>query len=303
MKRRDFLKHSALAAAGAVLGGHAFAQTTATTGDKKMTVKFAQVADIHMTGYTVQDGLVCPRLPAYAWWATSRRYDLMGYLLPIALKQLAAEFQPQFVVFTGDQAEDGSGKYGKADLEQAKAVAEREAGVPVHFAYGNHDGPQDQWSAVHGALNCSFDVGDCRFVMLNTGSMDRSKEQESSLQALQCLQEALKNPQPSRVVVFCHQWIYPTDVDGYSIARAEAVLGAIEADPRVVAVVNGHYHSGKYSEKAGVHYCTAKAFCEPPLCYSTYELGPEELVWNEYKLSTQDKKFVVGETRRLQLRG
>lgn len=303
MKRRDFLKQSALAAAGTLLGGHAFAQAPAATGDKKMTVKFAQIADIHMTGYTVADGLVSPRLPAYAWWATSRRYDLMGYLLPIALKQLQQEFQPQFVIFTGDQAEDGFSKYGKADLQQVKAVAESEAGVPAHFAYGNHDGPQAQWSQIYGPLNYSFDVGDCRFVVLNTGSMDRAKEQESSLQALRCLQEALKATEPSRVVVLCHQWIFPTDVEGYSIARADTILQTLEADTRVVAVINGHYHSGKCSERVGVHHCTAKAFCEPPLCFSTYELGSEELVWTEYKLSAHDKKFVVGETRRLKLRG
>ena len=267
-----------------------------------MTVKFAQIADIHMTGFTVTEGLVSPRLPAYAWWATSRRYDLMGYLLPLALGQLQQEFQPQFVLFTGDQAEDGFSKYGKADLQQAKTVAEQAVAVPAHFAYGNHDGPQEQWSQIYGPLNYHFDVGDCRFVVLNTGSMDRAKEQASSAQALRCLREALRDTRPSRVVVCCHQWVYPTDVDGYCMARADTALRTLEADPRVVAVINGHYHSGQYGERAGVHHCTAKAFCEPPLSYSTYELGPEELVWTEYKLSSHDKKFVVGETRRLRLR-
>lgn len=301
MKRRDFLKQSALATAGTFLGGYAFAQ--ATPGDKQMTVKFGQIADIHMTGFTVRDGLVSPRLPAYACWNLSRRYDLMPCLLPVALKQLQQDFQPQFVIFTGDQAEDGFTKYGKADLEQVKALAEQDAGVPVHFTYGNHDGPQEQWATINGPLNYNFDVGDCRFVVLNTGSMDRAKEQESSLAALQCLQEALKDTKPARVIVFCHQYVYPTGIPGYSMARADAVLQAVEADSRVLAVINGHFHAGMYSEKAGVHYCTAKAFCEPPLCCSTYELGPDELVWNEYKLSPQEKKFVVGETRRLKLRG
>jgi predicted phosphodiesterase len=226
----------------------------------------------------------------------------MGYLLPLALKQIHEQFGPQFVVFTGDQVDDGFSKYGKADLEQVKAVAEKNAGGPVHFAYGNHDGPQDQWARMHGPLDYSFDVGDVRCVVLNTGSMEPEKEQESSLKALECLQTALRDAGPKRVIVLAHQWIYPTDVEGYSIVRAEAVLAAVEADPRVVAVINGHYHSGKYSEKSGVHYCTAKAFCEPPLCYSTYELTPTELVWTEYKLSSQAKAFVAGETRRLKLR-
>lgn len=266
-------------------------------------IKFAQISDIHMTGFTVQDGLVCPRLPAYAWWATSRRYDLMGYLLPIALGQVQEQFQPQFVAFTGDQAEDGFSKFGKPDLELAKRVAEEHCHVPAHFVYGNHDGPQAQWADIYGSLDYSFDVEGARFVVLNTGSMDRSKEQESSAAALECLRGALKTAGQRRVIVLCHQWISPTDVDGYSMARAETVLAELQADPRVVAVINGHYHAGKYSETAGLHHCTAKSFCEPPMCYSTYELTPTELVWTEHRLSTKDKAFVAGETRRLPLRG
>lgn len=266
------------------------------------TLKFAQIADIHMTGYTIQDGQVCPRLPDYAWWATSRRYDLMGYLLPIALKQIHEQFGADFVIFTGDQAENGFTKFGTADLEQVKAVAEEHAVVPVWFAYGNHDGPQDKWSEIHGPLDYSFDLGDVRCVVLNTGSMEWEKERQSSRKALGVLQEALADKNPRQVLVFAHQWIYPTDTEGYSMANAEEVLATVEGDSRVVAVINGHYHTGKYSEKNGIHYCTAKALCEPPLSYSTYELTPTELVWTEYKLSSQEKAFVVGETRELKLR-
>jgi predicted phosphodiesterase len=302
MNRRDFLHTAALAAAGA-LAGRLNAQPDPPGAQKMPTLKFAQIADIHMTGYTIQEGQVCPRLPEYAWWATSRRYDLMGYLLPIALKQIHEQFDADFVIFTGDQAESGFTKYGKADLELAKSVAEEHAVMPVHFAYGNHDGPQDKWSEIHGPLDYSFDMGDVRCVVLNTGSMDRAKEQGSARKALEVLREALADKTARQVLVFAHQWIYPTDAEGYSMALAEEALAAVEGDPRVVAVINGHYHTGKYSEKNGVHYCTAKALCEPPLSYSTYELTATELVWTEYMLSSREKAFVVGETRRLTLRG
>jgi predicted MPP superfamily phosphohydrolase len=301
MNRRDFLQTAALAAAGA-LAGRLKAQPDPPGAQKMPTLKFAQIADIHMTGFTMQDGQCCPRLPEYAWWAYSRRYDLMGYLLPIALKQIHEQFGAEFVVFTGDQAENGFTKYGKEDLELAKKVAEEHAGVPVHFAYGNHDGPQDKWSAIHGPLDYVFDAGDVRCVVLNTGSMEREKEQESSAKALSVLKEALTDKKARQVLVFAHQWIYPTDAEGYSMARAEEVLAAVEGDPRVVAVINGHYHTGRYNEKSGVHYCTAKALCEPPLSYSTYELTPTELVWTEYKLSAREKAFVVGEERKLKVR-
>ena len=277
------------------------------------SAKFAQITDIHMTGFTMQDGLVCPRLPAHAWWAISRRYDLMGYLLPIALEQLQKQFAPQFIFFGGDQVDDGFGKYGPGDLAQVKQVVEAHVKVPVRFLYGNHDGPQDRWAALYGELNWTHDLdpprgagvspaGGVRLVGLNTGSMEPEQEVASSAAALAHLKQAIATLGGRKLIVAAHQWIYPTDVHGYSLANAPEVLATLQATPQALAVISGHFHTGRYDEHEGIHFCTGKALCESPFSYSTYEVTDDELIWTQYKLSPAEKAFVVAETRRLKLR-
>lgn len=299
MNRREFLTASALAAAG-VLTGSLGAQNAPRTG--AATMKFAQLTDTHMTGFTLQDGLVCPRLPAHAWWATSRRYDLMGYLLPLAIRQVEKQFQPQAIIFGGDQVDDGFGKYGPGDLAQVKQVVADTARTPVRFLYGNHDGPQDKWAQLYGALNWTHDLDGLRLVGLNTGSMEPEKEKASSAAALAHLQEAISTCGDRRLIVLTHQWIYPTDVHGYSMANAPEVLATLKAAPQVIGVVSGHYHTGRYDEQDGLHFCTGKALCEPPFSYSTYEVTAAEFIWTQYKLSSAEKAFVVAEERKLKLR-
>jgi len=138
-------------------------------------------------------------------------------------------------------------------------------------------------------------LGDVRFVALNSGGMGWAAEEASSAAALAELREAIATAEGRRLIVMLHQWINPTEVEGYSIHRAEEMRGMLEAYPRTVAVLNGHYHSGKYSEQAGIHYYTGRAFCEAPFCYTTYELGSESLVVTEYTLGGQDPAFVAGE--------
>ena len=265
------------------------------------SAKFAQITDLHMTGFTVQDGLVCPRLPAHAWWATSRRYDLMGYLLPIALEQVQKQFQPEFIFFGGDQVDDGFGKYGPGDLAQVKQVVAEHSRVPVRFLYGNHDGPQDKWAVLYGDLNWTHDLEGLRLVGLNTGSMEPEKEGASSAAALAHLKAAIATLGDRRLIVLAHQWIYPTDVHGYSLANAPEVLALLQATPQALGVISGHHHTGRYDEQGGLHFCTGKALCEPPFSYSTYEVTTDELVWTQHQLSPADKAFVVAETRRLKL--
>jgi len=61
----------ALRTHGDVLKEHFMAQP-----QRLGSAKFAQIADIHMVGFTIQNGHVCPRLPDHAWWALGRRARL-----------------------------------------------------------------------------------------------------------------------------------------------------------------------------------------------------------------------------------
>lgn len=302
MNRREFLT-TALRAGTALLAQPLLPGVTAMAQDApRQPLRFAMITDVHLVGYLEKDGRIWPRLPEYAWWALSRRFDIMPMLLPRAMNQVQDQHQPAFLVFGGDQTDDGTGVQGQADQDQFKAVAEKHGRVPLKYVYGNHDGPQDGFKQRFGALDYHFDVGEVRFVVLNSGSMDWHAEESSSSAAYSELQQALATAENRRVIVLLHQWVYPATVEGYSIRRAEEMMALLEQYPRTVAVINGHYHTGKYGEKAGIHCFTAKSLTEPPFCYTLFELSDTSLTCVEYTLSTREKAFVPGKPLVLALR-
>ena len=296
MNRRQFLPLVAILAVACALP--VGAQPTGKV------IKFAQIADVHMVGFTVTpEGQVCPRLPKHAPTVLNRRYDLAGFTLPQALKQLKEEFAPEFVVFTGDQCDSGAGTYGEADERQFKSVAEEKgAGLNLHFVYGNHDGPQAKWSEIYGPLNYTFDVGDLRMVVLNSGSVNSDLEQDSSLVALNDLKQAIATAAGKRLIVFVHGWVNPAGLKGMSMARAEEIKQALAAYPGTIAVLNGHIHTGGYSMVDGIHYLTARAFCEMPLCYYTFELSADTLTVTEYTWNAGKRAFAAGTVKTLAVR-
>ena len=79
-------------------------------------------------------------------------------------------------------------------------------------------------------------------------------------------------------------------------------LALIEDEPQVVAVISGHYHTGRYDERNGIHYCTGRSMAEPPFCYATFEFTDGSMIWTDYSLSPGERRFVAGEVRTLPLR-
>jgi alkaline phosphatase len=68
------------------------------------------------------------------------------------------------------------------------------------------------------------------------------------------------------VVVFVHQMLDSfSDIDkGLCIKNAPELVEIIEKSGRVLAVFQGHHHSGHYSFRQGVHYFTLKEMIEGP---------------------------------------
>lgn len=265
-------------------------------------MKLLHITDLHMTGFERRSGGIYPRIPDHAWWALSRRYDLMGYLVPMALQQAQEDLQPDLILMGGDMVDDGFAEVGREELLQVRDLVMAEAKAPVVWLYGNHDGPQEQFAELFGGLNWTRDVGGLRLVGLNSGSMDAAAEEESSRVAMAHLREALETNEGRRVVIMLHQWILPTDRTGYSFARAEEALALIEDDPQVVAVISGHYHSGRHEEQSGIHYCTGRSLAEPPFCCGLFEFDEEGLAWTEYALAPANRRFEVAGHSELSLR-
>lgn len=265
-------------------------------------MRLLHLTDLHMTGFRQDAGGIYPRIPEHAWWALARRYDLMGYLVPMALRQAAEEFRPDLILMGGDLVDDGFSEIGYDETEQIARLVADLADAPVAWLYGNHDGPQEQFKHFFGSLNWTHYCAGVRLVGLNSGSMEPEQEQESSRVALEHLQTALETNEGLPVIVALHQWIYPTDVHGYSFARAEEALALIEDDPQVVAAISGHYHDGRYEERNGVHYCTCRSVAEPPFCYSTFDIADARMVWSTYALSPGERKFALTGRRELPLR-
>lgn len=68
-------------------------------------------------------------------------------------------------------------------------------------------------------------------------------------------------------LVFVHQLLDPGQTEEHRVKNASAVREVLEASGNVLAVFQGHQHSGGYNRVNGIHYYTIKAVVE--------ESGPE----------------------------
>jgi hypothetical protein len=95
------------------------------------------------------------------------------------------------------------------------------------------------------------------------------------------------------VVVFIHQLLDGTG--SVYVKNAEQVRGTLEASGKVLAVFQGHHHSGSYSQIKGIHYYTLIATVEGDgaenNAYAIVEVQPDlTAVVTGYRRA-QDKTF------------
>lgn len=70
------------------------------------------------------------------------------------------------------------------------------------------------------------------------------------------------NEAPGKAIVFCHQNLDERKNDPHVIRNADAVRSVLEASGKVLAVLQGHCHSGCRSIQNGILYHTFPALCE-----------------------------------------
>jgi hypothetical protein len=163
-------------------------------------------------------------------------------------------------------------------LQAAEAVLQRFTGSTYHVL-GNHD--MDSISKAQFLANVEntgiapdasyygFDVNGLHFVVLDANfSSDGTAYDHGNFSwtdaivpqaELDWLRQDLASAN-GPVIVFVHQLLDSTG--SYYVGNAAAVRQILEASGKVLAVFQGHHHSGTYSQIRGIHYYTLKAVVE-----------------------------------------
>ena len=165
-----------------------------------------------------------------------------------------------------------------AYLQAAEAVLRRFSGSTYHVL-GNHDMDsisKSQFLAnventriVPGASYYGFDLNGLHFVTLDANfSSDGTVYDHGNFSwtdaivppaELDWLRQDLASAN-GPVIVFIHQLLDSTG--SYYVGNAATVRQILEASGKVLAVFQGHHHSGAYSQIRGIHYYTLKAVVE-----------------------------------------
>jgi len=76
------------------------------------------------------------------------------------------------------------------------------------------------------------------------------------------------------VILFCHQLLdHFSDVHkSVVVGNANEVVPILEQSGKVLAVIQGHHHSGHYSQQNGIHYWTMKALIEGDIPHNSYAI-------------------------------
>lgn len=272
VSRRDFLKATGAALAGAALTG---AGTAAP-------VRFGLIADCH---YADRDP------------AGTRHYR-------DSLEKLAAgvgrmnEQRVDFAVELGDFKDQDAPPVEAQTLGHLRRIESAFRGFnkgPRYHVLGNHDmdsiskaqflGEVENTGIAGDRSFYSFDLKGLHGVVLDANfSADgtdydhgRFDWKDANVPAAQIdwLRDDLAAA-PGPAVVFVHQRL---DGEGDMFVRnAEEVRGVLEASGKVLAVFQGHHHAGGYTLLNGIHYYTLRATVEGPglenNAYAVAELHP-----------------------------
>ena len=191
-------------------------------------------------------------------------------LLASFTRRMREEFRPDLVVDMGDRINDTDPTTDKIRLAEVRGMLET-AGVPVLYAWGNHDLINVRPAEARPILGKqgdfeTRDVGGYHLVVLN--SQDPTVEQIGGTLSdgqLDWLETDLKSG-TTPALVFCHHpldeqdpsrhWYFRHHHDHagcHNRARARTILAA---SGRVKAVFNGHMHLNTVEVIDGIPYVT-----------------------------------------------
>ncbi|MDD4267948.1 MAG: alkaline phosphatase [Pirellulaceae bacterium] len=260
--RRRFLKRAAM---GVVAIGAPFrlaaAQDRRKAGD---SFAFGLVADVHYAG-------TAPR--------GSRYYRDSAAKLAAAVDVFRRE-QVAFVVELGDLVDAGPSKTDELGyLETVCGILGRYPG-PTHFVLGNHC--VEKLTKTEFLTACgrdprktyySFDHGSHHFVVLDADYLEDGTPYGAGnfswtdswipAEELRWLEADLAGAADRQTVVFIHQNLH-NDGNPHAVKNAPQVRKVLEEAGSVIAVFQGHMHTGGGARIRGVAYRTLRAMVEGP---------------------------------------
>lgn len=215
--------------------------------------------------------------------------DLLGKFT----RRMREDFHPDLIVDMGDRINDTDGAADRTRLAEVRAALEA-AGVPVLYAWGNHDltnVPAAEARAILGKGGDfeSVDVGGYHLVVLN--SQDPTVEliggtlSDGQLDWLE--RDLAGTTRPT--VVFCHHpldeqdpsrhWYFKDHHDHAWARNRKRARAILAASGRVKAVFNGHMHLNTVEVLDGLPFVTLMSLVDsamtrgPSGCWAEVVLG------------------------------
>ncbi len=262
--RRVFLKSSAASLAGLTVLPLSCALNNASSA-KLCRMRFGIVTDCH---YADADTL------------GTRFYRESLDKLNECVLLMNAE-RVDFLIELGDIKDENRPPVEQKTLSYLQAIEKVFQGFngPTYHVLGNHDMDSiskkqflrrvENTNIKSGRSYYSFDLNSLRCVVLDAnyradgtdyehGNFDWTDANIPS-EELDWLREDLAVA-PGPVIVFIHQLLDGTG--SVYVNNAADVRQILQASGKVLAVFQGHHHSGSYSNIAGIHYYTLKALVE-----------------------------------------
>ena len=198
----------------------------------------------------------------------------MTRMLPICLADLHARGVGMILV-AGDLVDDGSHPQAALDLKRIRAWLD-ETGLPSASIPGNHDPYPDAFYRVFEKPPLCTRIGDCELISFSEDTCPSGDESERSNEALQTMRERLGSPgsEVRHTILLQHYLVFPERREGYpyNYRNDEAILAILEASPRRIFSISGHYHAGiPPILHRNVTYFCGKALCEAPHAWYVLE--------------------------------
>ena len=182
-----------------------------------------------------------------------------------------------FLVNFGDTADEVASAKEQTLLWQEVVDAMKESGKDYYLLIGNHDTStrKEEWVKITGMKGRYYSFNACGYKVLVLDPNNNDPEIPYPEKEILWSETYIDNEQFSwiekeieesenDVIIFSHELLLMGSIendDDHVVINREKIIDCFEKSGKVKAVFCGHYHSGNYSERNGIHYITFKAIC------------------------------------------